>query len=75
MIRMDDFIDAFKNEEQPRLVRFATIADGYVSGRPHLIFDGESVATVKAYPKLKSYTPVAGERVIVLHNVVMGAIE
>lgn len=75
MIRMDDFLDAFKNEKKARIVRFATIASGYTAGRPHLVFDGESVATVKAYPKLKSYTPVAGERVIVIHGVVMGAIE
>lgn len=75
MIRMNDFLDAFKNEKQPRIVRFATIANGYTTGRPHLVFDGESVATVKAYPKLKSYTPVAGERVVVIHGVVMGAIE
>lgn len=75
MIRMGDFIDAFKNEEPERLVRFATIANGYTTGRPRLIFDGESTPTGKAYPKLKTYTPVAGERVIVIHNVVIGAIE
>lgn len=74
MIRMSDFLGAFKNEAPERTVRFATIANGYTTGRPRLIFDGESTPTGKRYPKLKSYTPVAGERVIVIHGVVMGAI-
>lgn len=74
MIRMDEFLDAFKNEDKARLVRFATIEAGYTSGRPRLIFDGESTPTGKAYPKLKSYEPTAGDRVMVVHGVVVGAI-
>lgn len=75
MIRMDDFLDAFKNEDTTRLVRFATIAVDYTSGRPRLVFDGESTPTGKAYPYMSSYTPKAGDRVMVVHGVVFGAIE
>lgn len=75
MIRMNDFLDAFKNEKQTRIVRYATIADGYTTGRPHLVFDGETAPTGKAYAKLKSYTPIAGERVVVINDLVMGAVE
>lgn len=74
MIRMDAFLNAFANEAPKKLVQFATIDIGYIDGRPRLVFDGESVATVKAYPYISTYTPVAGDRVMVLNDVVMGAI-
>lgn len=74
MIKMDAFLDGFKNEEPKKLVQFAAIDSGYVSGRPRLIFDGESVATVKVYPYISTYAPVAGDRVMVINDVVMGAI-
>lgn len=74
MIKMDAFLDAFKNEAPKKLVQFAAIESGYVSGRPRLVFDGESVATVKAYPYISTYTPVAGDRVMVINDVIIGAI-
>lgn len=74
MIRIDRFLDAFQNEKPRNEIQFATVDSGYVSGRPRLVFDGESVATVKVYPHLSTYTPVAGDRVMVIHGVIMGAI-
>ncbi len=43
----------------------ATIAAGYVSGRPAVVFDGESIATTRLYPYLASYAPQAGDRVLI----------
>lgn len=74
MIKMDAFLEAFKNEEPKKVVKFATIDSEHTTGRPRLVFDGESVATVKAYPYLSTYTPTAGDRVMVVHGVVVGAI-
>ena len=74
MIKMDAFLEAFTNEAPKKLVQFATVDSGYTTGRPWLVFDGESVATVKVYPHLSTYTPVAGDRVMVIHGVIMGAI-
>lgn len=74
MIKMDEFLAAFKNEEQAKQIRFATIDSGYTSGRPSVIFDGESVATAKAYPYLSTYTPNAGDRVMLVHGVIVGKI-
>lgn len=75
MIRMDDFLNSFQNEVADPLVKFATVAPGHTTGRARLVFDGESVPTVKAYPYLGSYTPVAGHRVMVMHGVIMGDIK
>ena len=43
----------------------ATIPSGYTSGRPTLQFDGESTVGSRTYPYLSSYTPSAGDRVLV----------
>jgi len=42
-----------------------TIPVGYITGRPTIIFDGESVASVRTYPYLSSYTPTAEDRVLI----------
>lgn len=44
----------------------ATIAAGYVSGRPQVIFDGELAASARTYAYLSSYTPASGDRVLLL---------
>lgn len=41
-----------------------TIDAAYVSGRPRVLFDGETVLGGKVYPYLASYTPVASQRVL-----------
>ena len=70
-----DIVEMFKNPEQQKLVRFATIDSEYTSGRPSVIFDGEDTATLKKYPYISTYTPTAGDRVMLIKNVIMGAIE
>ncbi|MEH7114515.1 hypothetical protein V7124_19440 [Neobacillus niacini] len=44
--------------------KMAKIDPGYSSGRPKLIFEGESVLSVKQYPYLSSYTPAANDIVL-----------
>ncbi|MHC8516766.1 hypothetical protein [Sporosarcina sp. ITBMC105] len=73
-MRIDDFLDAFYKGDVPKLLRYATIADGYVGGKPNLVFDGESIPSGKRYAKLASYTPQSGDRVAVLGDLVLGAI-
>jgi len=67
------FIQQIKRKPKQR-VKYATIALDYVDGPPCLIFDGETTATLKAYPYLGTYTPVAGHRVKVDDGVVVGNI-
>lgn len=67
------FIKQVKKKPKQR-TKYATIALDYVDGPPHLIFDGETTATLKAYPYLGTYTPVAGHRVKVDDGVVISNI-
>ncbi|WP_262499790.1 hypothetical protein [Planococcus sp. ANT_H30] len=55
-------------------VKLATIAPGYVSGRPQLIFSGETIATLKTYPHMAHYTPSSNDRVMLIKGVVIGKI-
>lgn len=41
-----------------------TIPDTYTSGRPTVLFDGETTASSRTYTYLASYTPTAGDRVL-----------
>ena len=45
--------------------RLGYIDAGYVSGLPQILFDGESSASTRIYPYLASYTPVAGDRILI----------
>lgn len=72
-LRPEMFKKNFHNDKK-KVVKFAKIDSGYVSGRPQLIFDGETIKTLKQYPYIATYTPVSDDRVMVVHGVVMGAI-
>jgi hypothetical protein len=74
MIDHDFFISAFMNPKQEKIIQFARVDPNYTSGRPRLIFDGESTVSGKAYPYLASYTPAANDRVMVVKGVVIGKI-
>ncbi|ESU71112.1 hypothetical protein T260_15155 [Geobacillus thermopakistaniensis] len=74
MIDHDFFISAFMNPKQEKIIQFARVDPNYTSGRPRLIFDGESTVSGKAYPYLASYTPAANDRVMVVKGVVVGKI-
>lgn len=49
-----------------RPARLATVDPAYASGRPRVTFDGETTLSGKAYPRLSSYVPVAGDRVLMV---------
>lgn len=70
----EQFIEMFKNDKNEKIVKFAKVDPNYTSGRPSLIFDGESVVTIKTYPYLSSYTPAANDRVMLIKNVIVGKI-
>jgi hypothetical protein len=74
MIKVDDFYKEFGNKEQEKIVSFGKVDSNYISGRPSLIFDGETAVTIKKYPYLSSYTPGANERVMLIKGVIVGKI-
>ncbi|NNU91811.1 hypothetical protein ETC01_00490 [Geobacillus sp. NFOSA3] len=74
MIDHDFFISAFMNPKQEKIIQFARVDPNYTSGRPRLIFDGETEVSGKAYPYLASYTPQPNDRVMVVKGVVVGKI-
>ena len=67
-------------ESQPeqRPFTLATVDPSYSSGRPKLIFDGDTVVSQKTYPYLSSYSPSANHRVILANiagtHVILGRI-
>jgi len=74
IIRQDEFKRLLFGDDSGKSIRYATIPSDYVDGRPQLIFDGESTKTIKRYPRLASYTPVAGDRVQVIGGVIQDKI-
>lgn len=48
------------------MTKLGTIPASYTTGKPTVQFDGESSASTKQYPYLASYTPVAGDRVLLV---------
>jgi len=68
------------SDKHPSNIVFATgvIPTGYTTGWPTITFDGESTTGSRQYPYLSSYSPVAGDRVILAmlthSGVIMGKI-
>jgi hypothetical protein len=56
-----------------------TIDPNYKTGKPRVIFDGETTPSSKTYPYVNGYTPVAGERVVLANiggtHVILGGIQ
>lgn len=44
--------------------RIGRISSSYTSGRPTIVFEGETVDSLKQYPHMASYTPVADDWVL-----------
>lgn len=65
-MKVEAFLDAIQQSSgmSPSFC-LGTIAAGYVSGRPAVVFDGETTTTTRHYPYLVSYTPQAGDRVLI----------
>lgn len=66
-MRPEDFIDMMKNMAVKGVAaKIGTIPAGYTTGRPTILFDGESTASTKTYSYLGSYTPTIGDRVLLI---------
>ncbi|WP_345242509.1 hypothetical protein [Pontibacillus salipaludis] len=74
MINPQQFVEMFGNGPREELVKLAKVDPAYTSGRPRLIFDGETVLS-KPYPYNSTYTPAPNDRVMVLKGVVICAIK
>ncbi|MGG3737527.1 hypothetical protein [Aeribacillus pallidus] len=74
MINHEFFISNFMNKKKEKLIQFARVDPDYTSGRPRLIFDGETSVSGKAYPYLSSYTPQPNDRVMLVKGVIVGKI-
>jgi hypothetical protein len=70
VLLMDKHREKGKKQEEHVLNNMDTtfklgkIDANYTSGRPRIIFEGETDPSIKAYPYLSSYTPVAGDVVL-----------
>lgn len=60
------YTDQRRTSSASRTSRLATIAAGYTSGMPRVIFDGDTVSSGGGFAFLDSYTPVSGDRVLML---------
>lgn len=56
-------VDRAGKETKPAF-KLGNVAPNYVSGKVAIKFDGQDAASSKLFSKLSSYTPTAGDRVI-----------
>lgn len=52
------------DESQPSPFRLGTIPASYTTGRPPVLFDGETTASTRTYPYISNYSPTANDRVL-----------
>ena len=64
MSSSEDFLSLFSRNSKQSAFKLGTIPQDYTTGNPAIIFDGEGGASMRTYPHLSSYTPAAGDRVI-----------
>jgi len=60
----EDFIKIMQGEKKDSIFRLGKIDPDYNSGRPKIVFDGETTPSTKQYPYLSSYSPAANDRVL-----------
>lgn len=67
MIQPEEFFEILQEgATDENLVKLGTIDPAYTSGRPKIKFDNESAISSKSYPYFSSYTPIAGDRVMLI---------
>lgn len=49
-----------------RTPRLGSVDPAYASGSPKVKFDGDTVLSLQGFARLASYTPAAGDRVLLL---------
>lgn len=64
-MKAEDFLKIVRDQgDNSPVFLLGTIPASYTTGRPTIQFDGESIASTRAYPYLSSYTPAANDRVL-----------
>jgi len=66
MIDAAELLQITGSSPQQNGYRLGKVDPAYSSGRPKIIFDGETTASGKQYPYLSSYTPAANDRVLLV---------
>lgn len=68
MITADQFLDIVRKDGKDKaLVRLGEVSSiDPNTGRPSIIFDGETEPSVKRYTYIDSYTPTEGDRVLLI---------
>lgn len=76
MITPEQFVSTFSNPEKENIIQFAMVDPNYTSGRPSVIYDSDILTGTlsKPLPYLSSYTPEAGDRVMIIKGVMVGKI-
>ncbi len=64
MITPEKLLSLTNKNEVVQPYKLGVIDPDYIDGKARIIFDGENIASEKEYPRLASYKPVAGDRVI-----------
>jgi hypothetical protein len=64
--QLRDIIRDIVRQERRPMTKLGTIPASYTTGKPTVQFDGESSPSVKCYPYIESYTPSAGDRVLLI---------
>lgn len=68
MITADQFLDIVRDKGKDKpIVRLGEVSSvDPNTGRPSIIFDGETDPSIKRYPYLESFSPTEGDRVLLL---------
>jgi hypothetical protein len=59
-----ELLEIFRKEDKLPAFALGSVDEDYVSGKPKILFDGETVVSTKTYPYLETYTPTAADRVL-----------
>jgi hypothetical protein len=75
----DEFVSLMSSlNKTDKTFSLGTISSTHTSGRPKVLFDGDTVVSAKQYPYLSSYTPSANDRVLLVNvggsHVIVGKI-
>lgn len=74
-MRAEEFLSLMEPEKDKNIdLKFGYIDCAYTTGRPRVKLDGTDNTSVKSFPFLSSYTPVANDRVMLIKGVVLGKI-
>ena len=72
----EEYALSFKQQDVNTDTIIATVGGLSDNGRPLLIFPGEQSISRKVYPKARSYNdPRVGDRVVVINNIIMAAVD